>query len=87
MNRLPDAQMLELAAQSMFDMFASMAMGSLLVDRQHRIVWISDSYKQFLPGLGFDNAEAFVGKRVEEVIPNTLMDRSSKPASRSWWTC
>ncbi len=71
---LPDDQMLKLAAQSMFDVFASTAMGSMLVDRQHRIVWISESYKQFLPALGFDSAEAFVGKRVEEVVPNTLMN-------------
>ena len=71
---LPDDQMLKLAAKSMFDVFASTAMGSMLVDRQHRIVWISDSYKQFLPALGFDSADAFIGKRVEEVVPNTMMN-------------
>jgi len=79
---LPDDAMLKLAAKSMFDVFAGTAMGSMLVDRQHRIVWISESYKQFLPGLGFDSAEAFVGKRVEEVVPNTLMNEvidSGKP--------
>jgi len=75
MNKLPDDQMLKLAAQSMFDVFAGTAMGSMLVDRQHRIVWISESYKQFLPALGFDSAEDFVGKRVEEVVPNTLMNQ------------
>ena len=75
MNKLPDDQMLKLAAQSMFDVFASTAMGSMLVDRQHRIVWISESYKQFLPALGFDSAADFVGKRVEEVVPNTLMNQ------------
>jgi transcriptional regulator with PAS, ATPase and Fis domain len=82
MNKLPDDRMLELAAKSMFDVFASTAMGSMLVDRQHRIVWISDSYKQFLPALGFDSADDFVGKRVEEVVPNTLMNEvidSGKP--------
>jgi transcriptional regulator with PAS, ATPase and Fis domain len=81
-STLPDDPMLKLAAQSMFDVFASTAMGSLLVDRQHRIVWISESYKQFLPALGFDSAEAFVGKRIEEVVPNTLMAQvidSGKP--------
>ena len=75
MNKLPDDQMLKLAAQSMFETFAGTAMGSMLVDRQHRIVWISESYKQFLPALGFDSAEQFVGKRVEEVVPNTLMNQ------------
>ncbi|MBX3645403.1 MAG: sigma 54-interacting transcriptional regulator [Rubrivivax sp.] len=74
MNTLPDDRMLKLAAKSMFDVFASTAMGSMLVDRQHRIVWISESYKQFLPALGFDSAEQFVGKRVEEVVPNTMMN-------------
>ncbi len=75
MNTLPDDPMLQLAAKSMFEVFASTAMGSMLVDRQHRIVWISDSYKQFLPALGFDRADQFVGKRVEEVVPNTLMNQ------------
>jgi transcriptional regulator with PAS, ATPase and Fis domain len=79
---LSDEQMLKLAARSMFDVFASTAMGMMVVDRQHRIVWISEGYKQFLPALGFDHAEQFVGKRVEEVVPNTLMAQvidSGKP--------
>ena len=29
--------------------------------------------KRFLPALGFDREDQFVGKRVEEVVPNTLM--------------
>jgi transcriptional regulator with PAS, ATPase and Fis domain len=64
---------LKLAAQSMFDVLAHTAMGMMVVDREHRIVWISEGYKRFLPALGFDSAQAFVGKRVEEVVPNTLM--------------
>ena len=50
--------------------------------REHRIVWISESYKQFLPALGFHSADDFVGERVEEVVPNTLMNEvidSGKP--------
>jgi transcriptional regulator with PAS, ATPase and Fis domain len=66
-------QVLKLAAQSMFDVFARTAMGMMVVDKAHRIVWISDGYKQFLPALGFENAGQFVGKRVEEVVPNSLM--------------
>ncbi len=63
---------LKLAAQSMFETLASTAMGMLVVDREHRIVWISDGYRQFLPAL--ERAEAdFVGRPVEEVVPNTLM--------------
>jgi transcriptional regulator with PAS, ATPase and Fis domain len=64
--------LLKLAAQSMFDTLASTAMGMMVVDRQHRIVWISEGYKRFLPALGHEESD-FVGRRVEEVVPNTLM--------------
>jgi transcriptional regulator with PAS, ATPase and Fis domain len=72
---LPDDadSLLKLAAQSMFDVFARAAMGMLVVDREHRVVWISEGYKSFLPALGFDSQASFVGRRVEEVVPNTLM--------------
>jgi transcriptional regulator with PAS, ATPase and Fis domain len=63
---------LVLAAQSMFDTLASTAMGMFVIDREHRIVWISEGYKQFLPALGHAEAD-FVGRLVEEVVPNTLM--------------
>ena len=63
---------LKLAAKSLFDTFAQTAMGMMVVDRGHRIVWISDGYKRFLPALGHAEAD-FVGRRVEEVVPNTLM--------------
>ncbi len=63
---------LKLAAQGMFETLASAAMGMLVVDRGHRIVWISEGYKQFLPGLGHAESD-FVGRLVEEVVPNTLM--------------
>lgn len=74
-TRLPrDAEsVLKLAAQSMFDLFSTMSEGMMLVDRAGRVVWINDSYKRFLPALGFDNADDFVGRPVEEVVPNTLM--------------
>lgn len=73
-DKLPfDAdRVLALAAQSLFEMFTTSAMGTMVVDRDHRIVWISDGYKRFLPALGHDEAH-FVGRRVEEVVPNTLM--------------
>ncbi len=63
---------LKLAAQNMFDAFSRSAMGTMVVDRQHRIVWISDGYKQFLPALGHAEDD-FVGRLVEDVVPNTLM--------------
>jgi transcriptional regulator with PAS, ATPase and Fis domain len=56
----------------MFDTLAQAAMGMMVVDRHHRIVWISEGYKRFLPGLGHEEGD-FVGRLVEEVVPNTLM--------------
>ncbi|MBK9134848.1 MAG: sigma 54-interacting transcriptional regulator [Betaproteobacteria bacterium] len=74
-------RVVELAAKSLFDVFNHTAMGTMVVDRSHRIVWISDGYKRFLPALGHAEAD-FVGQRVEEVVPNTLMGQvvdSGKP--------
>jgi transcriptional regulator with PAS, ATPase and Fis domain len=64
---------LQLAARSMFDLFARTAQGMMVVDRDHRVVWISEGYKRFLPALGFESEGQFVGRRIEEVVPNTLM--------------
>ncbi len=74
-SRLPRdaASVLKLAAQSMFDLFSTMSEGMMLVDRSGRVVWINESYKRFLPALGFDSEAQFVGRPVEEVVPNTLM--------------
>ena len=70
----PDpTDVLRLAAQSMFDVWAQTAQGMFVIDRTHHIVWISEGYKRFLPALGFANEREFVGRRVEEVVPNTLM--------------
>ncbi|MDO8771726.1 MAG: sigma 54-interacting transcriptional regulator [Burkholderiaceae bacterium] len=64
---------LELAARSMFDLFANASEGMMLVDRQARVVWINDQYKRFLPALGFDRVEDFVGHPVASVVQNTQM--------------
>ncbi|WP_375140754.1 sigma-54 interaction domain-containing protein [Inhella proteolytica] len=64
---------LRLAAQSMFEHFAVAATGMMLLDREHRIVWISEGYKHFLPALGFTHESEFVGRRVEDVVPGTLL--------------
>jgi transcriptional regulator with PAS, ATPase and Fis domain len=74
-RRLPRdaASIRKLAARSMFDLFSSMSEGMMLVDRSGRVVWINDSYGKFLPALGFKGPQEFVGRPVEEVVPNTLM--------------
>ncbi len=63
----------KLAARSMFDLFSSASEGMMLVDRRGRVVWINEGYKRFLPALGVAGPEDFVGRPVEEVVPNTLM--------------
>ncbi len=75
MDSLPrDAQsILELAARSMFDLFANASEGMMLVDRAARVVWINDQYKRFLPALGFEREEDFVGHPVSRVVQNTQM--------------
>jgi transcriptional regulator with PAS, ATPase and Fis domain len=65
--------LLKLAAQSMFDLYAQTVQGMMVVDRNHRVVWISEGYKRFLPALGFAGEHEFVGQRVEAVVPNTLL--------------
>ena len=65
--------LLKLAAQSMFDLYAQTVQGMMVVDREHRVVWISEGYKRFLPALGFTGEHQFVGRRIEEVVPNTLL--------------
>lgn len=64
---------LELAARSMFDLFANASEGMLLVDREGRVVWINDQYRRFLPALGFEREEDFVGQPVSGVVQNTQM--------------
>ncbi len=69
-----DAQsILELAARSMFDLFANASEGMLLVDRQGKVVWINEQYKRFLPALGFERVEDFVGHPVASVVQNTQL--------------
>jgi transcriptional regulator with PAS, ATPase and Fis domain len=69
-----DAQsILELAARSMFELFANASEGMLLVDRQGKVVWVNEQYKRFLPALGYERVEDFVGQPVSSVVHNTQM--------------
>ena len=71
-----DAQsILNLAAKSLFDVFAHASEGMLLVDRAGCVVWINDQYRRYLPALGFANEQAFVGQPVSAVVQNTQMLR------------
>jgi transcriptional regulator with PAS, ATPase and Fis domain len=73
---------LMLAAQSLFDAFANASEGMLLVDKAGRVVWINDQYRRYLPALGFQSEDEFVGHAVSSVVHNTQMDKvieSGKP--------
>ena len=72
---LDGQRILELAARSMFDLFANASEGMLLVDRDARVVWINEQYKRFLPALGYERVEDFVGHPVSEVVQNTQLHR------------
>ena len=65
---------LELAARSLLDTLVGSAQGTLVIDRDHRIVWISEGYRRFLPALGVAERD-FVGRRIEEVVPGSQMAR------------
>ncbi|MGP1682947.1 MAG: sigma-54 interaction domain-containing protein [Giesbergeria sp.] len=69
-----DAQgILELAARSMFHLFSTVSQGMFLVDLSGRIVWVNEGYQRFLPELGLTHVDQFLGRMVEDVIPNTQM--------------
>lgn len=60
------------AVRSLFQLFESICEGAVIVDRDARIVWISDKY---LALLGLAGAHQALGKPVEAVIPASLMRR------------
>jgi transcriptional regulator with PAS, ATPase and Fis domain len=63
-------RLLELAKGSLFDQFADLCDGMLVVDCDARIVWMSDSYPK---KLGIAGAKEAIGRPVEEVIPHSQM--------------
>ena len=71
MSRLKDpAAVRKAAKKSLFEGFGQACEGAIIVDREARIVWISDKYAARLK---LPDAESAVGKVVEDVIPNSLM--------------
>ena len=59
-----------LSMQSLFESLDNLCEGTVIVDRDARIVWINERYAMRLWG---KSAAEAVGKEVEEVIPNSLM--------------
>jgi transcriptional regulator with PAS, ATPase and Fis domain len=70
-SRLKDpAAVRKAAKKSLFEEFGNACEGAIIVDRDARIVWISDKYAARLK---LESAESAAGKVVEDVIPNSLM--------------
>jgi transcriptional regulator with PAS, ATPase and Fis domain len=70
-TRLIDpAAVRKIARKSLFEGLDRMCEGAIIVDRDSRIVWISDKYAAHL---NLPSAADAVGKAVEDVIPNSLM--------------
>ena len=57
------------AMQSMFDCFEGLCEGTVIVDREARVVWINDRYAA---RLNIDPVKA-IGQEIEALIPNSLM--------------
>ena len=71
MGRLKDPDAIRrIAKKSLFEGLDAMCEGAIIVDRESRIVWISDKYAA---RLNLPSAGEAVGKVVEDVIPNSLM--------------
>ena len=71
MSRLKDpAAVRKIAKKSLFEGLDQMCEGAIIVDREARIIWISDKYAARLKLAS--PAEA-IGRVVEDVIPNSLM--------------
>ncbi len=63
---------LKLAAERISSTFATNYLGMVVMDREHRIVWFSDSYRRFIALGPFANSTV-IGRRIEEVVPNSRM--------------
>ncbi len=70
-NILLDNELIRrLSMQSLFESLDTICEGTVVVDRDARIVWINERYATRLGAISASNA---VGRNVEDVIPNSLM--------------
>ena len=72
LHGLHPGSMLKLAVEQMFNTLADEMMGMIVIDREHRIVWSSEGYQRFV-ALGPFSASGVIGRRIQEVVPNSLM--------------
>ena len=83
-----------LTMRSLFDMLDRSSEGTVVVDRDARIVWMNQHYAA---RFGFSDPQDAIGRDCEEVIPTACCARSSRLASPScstswrrsatrWWS-
>jgi transcriptional regulator with PAS, ATPase and Fis domain len=71
MSRLKDPEAVrKIAKKSLFEHLDQMCEGAIIVDRDARIIWLSDKYAARLK---LASASEAIGRIVEDVIPNSLM--------------
>ncbi|HEX5803284.1 MAG TPA: sigma 54-interacting transcriptional regulator [Azospira sp.] len=64
------AQLRARAMASLFEAFDSLCEGTLVVDKDARVVWINERYAA---RFGVANPKDAIGKEIEEIIPTSLM--------------
>jgi transcriptional regulator with PAS, ATPase and Fis domain len=86
-------QVRQLAIRSLFEIIEQSSEGTVIVDRQARIVWMNERYAR---RFGLADAASAIGQPCEAVIPGSLMrevvsngkpillDMLDTPTSR-WW--
>lgn len=65
--------------QHLLELLSNLCQGSIAVDAQCRIVWVSDQYRQLM---GLPEDSKLIGQEIESVLPTTQMPRvvkSGKP--------
>ncbi len=67
---LDQEQVRRRSMQSLFESLDNLCEGTVVVDRNARIVWINDRYALRLGAISASDA---IGRDIEEVIPNSLM--------------
>ena len=71
---LPDledyAEIRQRAIRSLFEIIEQTSNGTVIVDREARIVWINQRYAQHF---GLPDAAAAIGQPVEQIIPHSLL--------------
>lgn len=58
---------------TLFETLAAHSEGIVVVDDNAKIIWISDTYLSILPKLSITSASHLIGRRAQEVIPNTRL--------------